>query len=236
MTNPFDTLQGLQDYNELNGIGSSLKKLGRKVHKAAKKVTKAITPKPIYNAIQKVKKAVIASPVVQGVVTGVVSIYGTPAAGAAVKAAMVAINARNVVRAARAEKKEEAEIKKLEEEMTKARAEIDTISPEFGNMVDTMTAQGYTDQQILDTWAQSQTFRDTAKTKVAQDYVPQIEKQMVQSGYSPQMAKTVAPAVVDELVDEVIEKKIPNSTNYTPIIIGAAAAAVLLPMLLNKRR
>lgn len=230
MTNPFDTLQGLQEYNELNGIGSSLKKIGKKIDKASRKVTKAITPKPIYKAIQKVKKAVIASPVIQGVVTGVVSIYGTPAAGAAVKASMVAINARSAVRAARAAGKEADEIARLEAESEKMLAEINAVTPEFGAMINTMQAQGYTDQQILDAWAQSQAFRDTSTTAVAQNVMPQIKTQMAQSGYSPQMINEVAPAVVSELTNDVIDEVIPNAKpKIDPaILIGAAGLLITL--------
>jgi hypothetical protein len=232
MTNPFDTLKGLQDYNELNGLGifKKLKKLGKKFDSVKRKIEKKITPKFLYNAKRKIKHAVIKSPLVQGVITGVVSIYGTPAAGMAVKAAMAAINARNKVRAARSEGKQAEEIAALEAESEKMLKEINSVTPEFGAMINTMQAQGYTDQQILDTWAQSQAFRDTATTAVAQNVMPQVKTQMQQSGYSPQMVEQVAPQVVSELTNEVIDQVVPNAKpKIDPaILLGAAGLLITL--------
>lgn len=98
MPNPFDTL-GAVDYDPqyqmgfIKKLGKSIKKAAKKVDKTVRKVQVKITPKPLMKVNRKIEGALKNNKLVQGAVTAVASVVGTPAVGLAVKGAFAASNA-----------------------------------------------------------------------------------------------------------------------------------------------
>lgn len=210
MPNPFDTL-GEVNYEPQYQMGF-LKKLGKKIGKAVKSVKKTVqkiekktTPKKFYEAKTKVKgkvkDAVKNNKLVQGAVIAVASVYGTPAAGAAVKGAFAAQNVANAVKASKKSKKDQKSINNLYKD------------PRYAEQARLMESQGFSADEILKSFQQKPIKMDkrTATKK----------RREAQTG-----TQSLRP-VVDEMresgfTEEQINKAWVNSDAYKEAAIKAA--------------
>ena len=207
--NPFDTLNGCDN---LDGIGRRFKKIGRKFDRARRKIEKKVIPKPVLKARDKVFKEVQRSKIAQTALVTVASIYGTPAAGTALKAAMAGVNVRKGVISAKNAKRAAIASQKYA-------AAINEKSPQFDQLISTMRAQGKTDNQILDAWGSSNSFVATSKTAVGEAVDNDVYTYMRGKGYTQEQADVVAPLVSDQLTTEAVAKIVPPSP--LPLFAGA---------------
>lgn len=200
--NPFDTLKQPQSLQ--GSFSKKLKKGLKKVDSTRRKVLKKTLGKKLYAVQSKVGAKIKKNPVAAGVIAVAASVVLSPAAGAAImKVALAAkklMTAKNLVGAAKVagavkKRKQQKAVAKAVQKAEAMRNQIDQSTPEFGQMVDNLRAQGYSDEQIQQTWAQSQAYVDTTAQAAVQDYSQAAYDHLISQGYSSEDAQTLAPDV-----------------------------------------
>jgi hypothetical protein len=231
MSNPFD-LGYLPEY-ELGGIGSKLKKAVKKTVKTVKSVAKkvdqtarAIEKKIVPPKLLAVQKKVRNNKIVQGAAIAVASVYAGPVVAAALKGGAVkAISGKAILSAAakgaakvavkegvvKAVNKKVSSKQKaaLAAASAQAAAQVNELrrSPEFEKIYTSLKAAGKTDNEVLDTWVNSDTFKAVASKNAAATILPGIEQQYTSAGAPPsvahQMAAQDAQAIATQAADNV---------------------------------
>lgn len=255
MTNPFDTLNGMDD---IYGLGF-FKKLKKAVKKLARpdKILKS-SVKEVKRSAKKIGKEVKRNPVVAGVVVLAASAFLSPAVGAALKAGLAsgakaavgagkflasgaksALTAKNLGSAAKlaitvAQSKAQISTAQAQAAVAAGAQDvygaIDSATPDFGNMVQQLQQQGYSGGQIQSMWANSDAYVDTTAQAAANEYADQAYNLLRSQGYSHDDALRMAPEVAAEMGRQAAldMRKEFNLKNAAPFLIGAGALVLLL--------
>lgn len=199
MSNPFDTLGG----NPELGFVKKLKKIGKKVDSKVRKVTKKITPKPLRKPLTKIRHAVKNNKLVQGAVVAVASVYGTPAAGAAVKAGFAANDASKARKTRKA-------VQTVNKKMT-ALSTNQRTAPQ----VMEMERQGYAPDAIVKAFQ---------KNTLTMDKKTRAKKRREVKAATKEIAPVVADLKQSGFTDEQINNVWVNSEKFKTEAIKAAQA------------
>jgi len=256
--NPFDA--GLNGYNidkmEFNGIGSSLKKVGRKIDKSRRKVLKKTMPKPLYKIQSKVGAEIRRSPIAQVAVVAAASMIFPPAAAALkgvaakiaaskVGAGAISLAKSSLVKKAivkkgiatvmerKAKKEGKKSAKKFEARIKDIEKVNESIqnNPKFAAVVEEMLAAGASEQEIIKAWAASDEYKKIALPEVQAIAQDEVYQNLVSAGVPDEQAKMQAniqgAEIAEQAVAEVQEKAGETKGNWLVPLVGAVAAFAL---------
>ena len=230
MPNPFDTL-GQVDY-ELGFVKKALKK----IEKGAKKIEKKVVPKKLNEARRKITNAVKNNKLVQGAVIAAATVYGTPAAGTAVKTAFAAKNVRDSMKQAKAVKTEQKKLTQL------------VSDPRTAHQARDMESQGFAPSEIVKTFEKKPVKMDRRTAQIKRKEVKAgtqnlqpVVKELEESGFTPQQinnawvnseafknaainaAQSEAPAVAANLIASGMPQA--QAQSLAPAIVAKQAEA-----------
>ncbi len=252
--NVFDQLNGYDESDELNGLFSKLekkiKKGFRSVNKIRSKVASKILPSKVREIGRKIDKAGV-NKLAAGIALTMIGIPALGAIGGQVgavaakgfglaKGAIGGIKVGGLVKTATTVYSTTNKLKldKAKQNIiiaqTKANAnkslELSRAigdSPQFAQAVQSLRAQGYDDEAILNHWRESKSYYAAAVPEVARTVYPQIYGAAVESGLPENLARDYAK--VESL--DVAKKEVKKAQGGGGIIIAAVGIALLM---LNK--
>jgi hypothetical protein len=100
-------------------------------------------------------------------------------------------------------------------------------SPEFAQAINELRAQGYSDEAILQHWVESKSFYMAAVENVAKTIYPQTRSAIIQEGFSPSDATSIAHVESMRIAEEEV-KKVQQSFDAKALLPIAAIAATII--------
>jgi hypothetical protein len=205
MPNPFD-LGYIPEYDQLDGIGSKLKKavkkVGKKVEKTVKKVSQKTLGKSVTAKLSKVVQNPVFKTVAIGLATaGAVSVLSKTSMVAKLSGAKKLTSTSKVISSVVKTKKGLAAIKKGAKV-----AKSVAVSPEAQNVVQSMIDAGKTPAQIEQAWVGSESYKGATAQAIDASMrgaiADQLRRQGVPSSALPEATEQAVAQLTNNAVEE----------------------------------
>lgn len=216
MANPFDQLAG----NNLDGLGSKLKKVGKKVSKTVKKASTKVLGKKVTNTLSKVVQNPVFKTVAIGLATaGAASVLAKGVQAA--KAAKVAGGINKISKAAKTVKAVKT-AKAIKDSVKKGGKVIRQVAadPEIQQVAERLQESGASQAAIENAWVNSSAYQGAVATSVNSAIRPQVEATLQSQGVPPQQIPQMADMAVEQIAANAAEQQKSNTDLGKVALIG----------------
>jgi hypothetical protein len=216
MANPFDQLAG----GGLEGLGSKLKKVGKKVSKTVKKGSTKVLGKKVTGALSKVVQNPVFKTVAIGLATaGAASVLAKGAQAAKVAKVTGGINKMSkVAKGVKAVKTAKA----IKDSVKKGGKVIQQVvaDPEIQQVANRLQESGASQAAIENAWVNSSAYQGAVATSVNSAIRPQVEQALQSQGVPPQQIPQMAEMAVEQIAVNAAEEQKSNTSLGKVALIG----------------
>jgi hypothetical protein len=224
MANPFDQLAG----NNLDGLGSKLKKIGKKVSKTVKKASTQVLGKKVTKALSKV----VQNPIVKTVAIGLATAGAASVLAKGAQAAKVGKVAGGINKLSKAAKTVKAvkTVKAIKNAVKKGGTVVAQVAkdPEIQQAAEKLQEAGATQAQIETAWVNSQAYQGAVASSVNQAVRPAIIQQLQSQGVPPAQINQAADYAIDQIAANAVETQKDSMGIGKLALIGIPIALALM--------